>query len=159
MGIEEMFMDLGSILLGLALALIVGVILVRPLLAHSGEGVSESERRLSMYQAERDRILNRLQELEMDFTMGKVIEGDYARERQELMREGAEVLRQMDALGGDEMPTGESLDARVEAAISGARAKTQRRDGFCPNCGAEVQAGDLFCTRCGQAIQEAEVGA
>ena len=154
-------MDLGSIMLGLALALVVAVILIRPLLEHTASEVSEVERQLSMYQAERDRLLNRLQELEMDFAMGKVIEGDFARERQELMREGAEVLREIDALGAAQIPEGEalSLDARIEAAVSSARAKAQLSGGFCPNCGARIKAGDLFCTHCGQAVQEAEVNA
>jgi hypothetical protein len=154
-------MDLGSILLGLALALVVAAVLARPLFEHAASGVSDAERKLSMYQAERDRILNRLQELEMDFAMAKVIEADYEGERRVLMQQGAEVLREIDALQAADIPAAEaqSLDARIEAAVASARSQSQLSSGFCPNCGAPVRAGDIFCTRCGQAILNEGVGA
>jgi hypothetical protein len=148
-------MDLGSIFLGLALALIVGVILARPLFEHAAQGVSERDRQLSMAQAERDRILNRLQELEMDYAMGKVIQSDYEGERRLMMQQGADVLREIDNLRVVDIPAGEalSLDAQIEAAVASTRSRSQLSGGFCTNCGASIQAGDLFCTRCGQAVQ------
>jgi len=154
-------MDFGSILLGLALALVVAAVLARPLFEHAASGVSEAERQLSMYQAERDRILNRLQELEMDFAMAKVIEGDYESERRVLMLQGADVLRAIDALQAADLSAGEalSLEARIEAAVASARSQSQLSSGFCPNCGAPIRAGDMFCTRCGQAIQHEGVSA
>jgi len=154
-------MDLGSIFLGLALALLVAVVLIRPFFEHSAFSVSEQDRELSAYQAERDRILNRLQELDMDFSMGKVLEADYETERRALMQEGAGVLRQIDQLqhapgaGGDEL----SLDDRIEAEVANARASSPAGAGFCPSCGSPIQAGDLFCTRCGQALQGEEASA
>jgi hypothetical protein len=148
-------MDLGSIFLGLALALIVAVILARPFFEHAALGVSDRERQLSMAQAERDRILNRLQELEMDFAMGKVIRSDYEGERRRLMQQGADVLREIDDLRVADIPAGQaqSFEARIEVAVASARSRVQLSGGFCPNCGAPIRAGDQFCTRCGQAVQ------
>lgn len=154
-------MDLGSVFLGIALLLIVTIILARPLLERAASTVSDAERRLSMYQAERDRILNRLQELDMDFTMGKILESDYQNERRGLMQEGADVLREIDALRLGDIPSGEAqaLEARIEAAVATARSKAQIEGGFCPNCGMPIHSGDQFCTRCGQPLKHAEVGA
>jgi hypothetical protein len=152
-------MDIGSILIGLALALMAGAYIGRPLLMHAGQAVSAEDRRLSELQAQRDRILNRLQELDMDFAMKKLLEQDYRQERQALMLEGTQVLKAIDLFFGSApgLVKGASPDDAIEAAVANLRAKgAVPRAGYCPSCGAEVQDGDAFCTRCGTSLQFAE---
>ncbi len=66
-------MDLGSVFLGLGLAIVVAAILARPILEGGAGQVVGQDSHLSALQADRDRILTRLQELDMDAAMGKVL--------------------------------------------------------------------------------------
>jgi len=147
-------MDLGSVFLGLGLALVVAAILARPLLPGGTTQAVGQDSRLSTLQAERDRILTRLQELDMDAAMGKVLQDDYGRERRLLIQQGAGVLRDIDSY--DPLQEGalldEELDAKIEAAIAGVRGERGTAAGFCPACGKSVQIGDQFCTHCGSVI-------
>ena len=48
--------------------------------------------------AERDRVINSLQELDFDFKLGKIPDEDYPAQRAELLQKGADILRKLDAL-------------------------------------------------------------
>ncbi|MEA1978405.1 MAG: zinc ribbon domain-containing protein [Chloroflexota bacterium] len=152
-------MDIGSILAGLALTLLTVAFVSIPLIQHRGKDVTETEMLSSELQAGRDRVLSNLQELEMDFNTGKILEEDYQEQRQALMKEGAGILRRIDVLkaGGDVSTSGDEIDDEIEAAIAQIRnEKEDGSSGFCPSCGSEVKAGDLFCIRCGNTLSEAE---
>ena len=149
-------MDIGSILIGLALAIAIGAYIGMPILVKGGRAVSVEDRRLSELQAQRDRILNQVQELDMDFAMGKILEGDYKIERKKLMHTGAEVLKVMDELvGSTPRPVLTTNPAdEIESAVARIRGKTAGAvAGYCPSCGAGVQQDDAFCTRCGTSLQ------
>jgi len=151
-------MDIGSILAGLALTLLTVAFVAIPLIQHRGKGVTDTERLSSELQAGRDRVLNSLQELEMDFNTGKILEEDYREQRQALMKEGAGILRRIDVLnaGGEVSPEGNEIDDEIEAAIAQIRSEKEDGDGgFCPSCGSEAKADDLFCVRCGNTLAEA----
>ena len=141
-------MELGAILFSLALALVGGAYVVQPILGARGQAQEEIDRRRSELQAERDRALDRLQELDMDHSMGKIPDADYAAERQIVLRQGAEVLRQLDQLGPSD-----DLEGQLEAAIAEARQSTSAE---CPSCGTPIVAGDRFCAQCGTDLEEPE---
>ncbi len=152
-------MDIGSILIGLALAIAVAAYVFRPLFVGGGERVTEIDHRLSELQAERDRVLSRIQELDMDFAMGKLLEQDYRGQRDELMLKGAEVLKELDAMVGLEASPVEpvSVEEDIESAVARIRGKGGSESiGFCPSCGEAVQIGDRFCTHCGTALKTEE---
>ena len=180
-------MDLGSIFLILALLVAVIWFISRPFferqravsapLANSG---SEDHERSALL-AERDRILNALQELDFDYTLGKIPAEDYPAQRAALLQRGAAALRQLDTL---QPGTGSEQDAeqRLEAAVAARRADaaahsaaarpaagrpdddleamlaSRRRErqeksaGFCPKCGRPLQKSDRFCPKCGAKI-------
>ena len=166
-------MDIGSIFLILALLTLVGLYISRPLFEHSGTAVSQEEQELSALMAERDRILNAIQELEFDHILGKIPEEDYPSQRQMLMQSGASIMRQIDEHGGLAAPA-EDLDTRLESAIAARRAtsvrlaagdddienmlaarrreRQERAAGFCPQCGGTVQRSDKFCPKCGTSL-------
>jgi hypothetical protein len=112
--------DLGSIFLILALALAVVLFVSRPLMERRGKIVSREEHDLSHLLAERERILNTLQELDFDFALGKLPEGEYPKQREELLKSGAEVLRKLDVIQG--LAAEKTAEARIEAVIESRRA-------------------------------------
>ncbi len=155
-------MDIGSILIGLALAIAVAAYIIRPLVQGGGEKVTEIDHRLSELQAERDRVLTRIQELDMDFAMGKILEKNYRSQRDELMLYGAQVLKELDSLAGLEGTSTEPvrLEDEIESAVARLRgSRAAESSAFCPSCGEAVQAGDRFCTHCGTSLKQEEVSA
>ena len=114
-------MDLGSIFLILALLILVGLYIGRPLIEDKGNVsvLQETEdHNRSMLMAERDRILNALQELDFDHALGKIPEEDYPQQRTMLLTRGATILRELDSLAvGEEH---EAVEVRLEAAIAAA---------------------------------------
>jgi hypothetical protein len=174
-------MDIGSIFLILAVLIPVAIYISRPLLERKATAVTVEEHEYSALLAERDRILNALQELEFDYTLGKIPEALYPAQRASLMRYGADLLRQIDEYEGQSAEN--SVDDRLEAAIAerkaatavtvaavvtdpddeletliAARRRAQKNNGqtktggFCPQCGNCVQESDRFCPKCGNAL-------
>jgi hypothetical protein len=83
---------------------------------------NEQEHLRSSLLAERDRILNALQELEFDYVLGKVPEEDYPEQRTVLLQDGAQVLRQLDGIQVEEISEPGSVEDRIEAAVAARRA-------------------------------------
>ncbi len=122
-------MDIGSIFLILGLLVLVGLFISRPFFERTATAVGQEEHEYSALLAERDRVMNALQELDFDFTLGKIPEADYPGQRAMLLQHGADILRQLDAR--QVQPPDADVEARIEAAIAARRAD------------AAVQAGKL----------------
>ena len=171
-------MDIGSILLGLALVLVVAFIIAQPLLA----GGARRERQpgpADQLRAEHERVLTQLRDLDFDHATGKINAEDYAEQRALLVAQGVSVLKQLDALSASiaAQPAapakGRSVEDEIEAAIAQRRvavagdsdedieaAVAARRTAagsapaaghLCHACGAAVSADDRFCPECGAA--------
>jgi hypothetical protein len=159
-------MDLGSILAILALSLVVVAYVVRPLVEEEGFAVSSEGRKLSALEAEREQVLNVLQEMDLDHAMGKIAEDEYRRLRARAVSRGAEVLKEIDALRGLDPPEGASPEpqaeaeggADLEARIERAVASRRRYAAYCNQCGQARLPGDAFCTRCGAKVAEGSRG-
>jgi hypothetical protein len=152
-------MDIGSIFLILALLTAVVLFISRPLLEHRPAAGRRKQpgQTLSALLAERDRVIDALQELDFDSTLGKVPAEDYPAQRNALLQQGAEVLRQIDALAPQTPPEGllvsPTADDALEAAIAARRrARQEKSAGLCPGCGKTVQKSDRFCPKCGRAL-------
>jgi len=171
-------MDIGSIFLIFALLVLVVWYVSRPffdrqLLSWHTSAVTQAEHELSTLLAERDRIIRLLQELDFDFTLGKIPEQDYPNQRNLLLQRGAEVLSQLDALQTS-AKTDQAAD-RLEKAIAARRAQqnqpapTLHKDGN----GVPVPDDELerliasrrreqpekaggFCPKCGKPIQKSD---
>jgi rubrerythrin len=179
-------MDLGSLFLILALLVLVGIFISRPLFENQEAApefpTSNDDHERSALLAERDRILNALQELDFDHALGKIPEEDYPGQRAYLLQRGADTLRKLDSFQADDSLEQEEVEARIEAAIAARRAErvpvargvsssvaspddelevmlaNRRRArgdkaaGFCPQCGGPMQKSDRFCPRCGNKV-------
>jgi len=119
-------MDLGSVFLILALLLLVATFIARPFFEKanlSPERITpaqQADHGRSALLAERDRLLNALQELDFDYTLGKIPQEDYPAQRAALLQQGADVLRRLDTMQ-PEAQAGDA-EARLEAAIAARRA-------------------------------------
>lgn len=167
-------MDLGSIFLLLALFILVGLYISKPLIERSATAVTREEHDISMLMAERERLIVALQELEFDHALGKVPEEDFPEQRASLLQRGADILRQLDeATGIQHAGMEDPLEAAIAARKQGTAAfpaadpddsleamiADRRRDrqesssGFCPQCGTPVQKSDKFCSKCGTDLE------
>jgi hypothetical protein len=119
-------MEIGSIFLILALLVLVGLFIARPIFERKAFPISSLEDRkdheLSGLLAERDRILTALQELDFDYTLGKIPAEDYPAQRAGLLQRGADMLRRIDEFAAQ--PSSGDFEARVEAAVAARRADT-----------------------------------
>ena len=122
-------MQIAAILLTLGVIILVGLYLYAPFLERSGRRVTEEEHELSSLLAERDRAINSLQELDFDFKLGKIPEGEYPAQRADLLQKGADILRQIDSytLTPDPSPKGrgenaQEAESRLEKAVAARRA-------------------------------------
>ncbi|HUH99151.1 MAG TPA: zinc ribbon domain-containing protein [Anaerolineales bacterium] len=170
-------MDLSAILLLIALLLGIGFYLAAPLISDATpHSAKEETGETSSLMAERDRIINSLQELDFDFRLGKIPDEDYPTQRRELLQKGADILRQLDALQPRPLSDDE-VEQRIERAAAARRAdaatqaqslsddeiesmlaarrkqRKSRSAGFCPKCGKAVLITDQFCANCGKALK------
>src|SRR5215203_3926099 len=91
-------MELTAIFFSLAVLILVGIYLYAPFMERRARRVTEEEHELSALMAERDRVINSLQELDFDFKLGKIPEEDYPAQRTTLLQKGADLLRRIDAI-------------------------------------------------------------
>ena len=169
-------MDIGSILLLLALLVLIGLFIARPLIDREAVVVSPEEDRqeheISTLLAERDRVLTALHELDFDNALGKIPKRDYPAQRALLLQQGVNVLRKLDEY--DQVAPANDMEARIEEAIAERRAISVGQLKAVPESvlvgGAddevEVQLANRrrtrqdksagFCPQCGRPIQKSD---
>src|SRR5687767_15818359 len=101
-------MELTAIFFSLTILILVAIYLYAPFMERRAQRVTEDEHELSALMAERDRVINSLQELDFDFKLGKIPEEDYPTQRASLLQKGADILRKIDefSLTPNPSPTG-----------------------------------------------------
>jgi hypothetical protein len=168
-------MELTAIFFSLAVLILVGIYLYAPFMERRARRVTEEEHELSALMAERDRVINSLQELDFDFKLGKIPEEDYPVQRSTLLQKGADILRKIDSFA-PQAASALDTEARLERAIAARRAdaslarvevtdddlesmissrrrsRTKKSAGFCPKCGKPVMVTDRFCPSCGKSL-------
>jgi hypothetical protein len=91
-------MGISSIFLVLAVLVLVGLYLYAPFTTgERGTRAGESHE-VSALKAERDRVINSLQELDFDHSLGKIPAEDYPEQRAALLQKGADILRELDQI-------------------------------------------------------------
>lgn len=166
-------MDLGSLLLVFSLFVLVAWFVLRPLFERTAVAVSPEEQEQSSLLAERDRVLNALQELDFDYALGKIPPEEYPAQRASLLQYGADVLRKLEVAGkpGEEPIPLPAAEDRIEAAIAARQAARQEVTAPAPLQSAvddplevaiaarrrarqEKSAG--FCPQCGKPVQKSD---
>ena len=95
-------MDIAALFFTLAILVLVAMYLYAPLARRYARAVTEEEHELSALMAERDRVINALQELDFDFKLGKIPSEDYPTQRVNLLQKGADILKKIDELTSEE---------------------------------------------------------
>jgi hypothetical protein len=85
-------------------------------------------------------IYESLRDLQFEYRVGKLSDADYQATKQDLQKELAAVLAQIDALAGGAPKT---APAPPKKPASGT---------VCPHCGAKFAAAMKFCGECGKPI-------
>ena len=111
-------MDLASILLSAALALLAVMIIARSLIERTSLGQRRPTRAETLA-AERETVVAALRELDFDHATGKIAEEDYTTQRAALLAQGVTLLKQLDEISDQSPP--QALDDELEAAIRAAR--------------------------------------
>jgi NADH pyrophosphatase NudC (nudix superfamily) len=168
-------MQITAIFFTLAILILVSIYLYAPFMEQRARRVTEDEHELSTLLAERDRVINSLQELDFDYKLGKIPEEDYPSQRAGLLQRGADILRQIDTIAPQPVAI-QDVDVRIEKAIAARRAdasvvrpelsdddvesmiaarhksRKEKSSGFCPKCGKPVMISDRFCPSCGKSL-------
>lgn len=171
-------MEASAIFFTLAVTVLVGMYLYQPFKQQRRRRDRQAEHEYSTVLAEYDHVLDALQELDFDNSLGKMPEEDYTNQRATLFERGADLLRQLDEIAPETKVRSGSTRGRVEAAVASRRAdaaedssgiplsdddleamisarrksRNGKSGGFCPKCGKAVLTTDRFCPSCGKAI-------
>jgi hypothetical protein len=168
-------MDVGSIFLILALALLVSLFISRPffnraasvrLVDDTDKTDQQADHVRSGLLAEQDRLLTTLQELDFDNALGKIPAEDYPEQRASLMHAGAEVLKKLDEI--EKRSPKQSAEDRLEAEIAAHRADARERPRL-PSADqddleeliaarrrARQEKAAGFCPKCGRPLQKSD---
>lgn len=159
-------MNVASIFLLLAVILLTGFYVATPFFTRM-RAARSIDQAVSALMAERDRILAALQDLDFDHALGKVSEEEYPSQREMLVVQGADILRQLDERQASK-PAAEparrpaakasapaiSSNDEIEDLIAARRAvRKEKTAGFCPQCGTPVLVSDRFCPKCGHSLK------
>lgn len=108
----------------------------------------------------KERLLQTLQDLDMDMATGKLSEEDHRELRRRFAAQAALALKEA---GPEASPAtapssvGECVapadDDEIEREIERRRRRLEGRG--CPRCGSEHDPDDLFCRRCGSSLETA----
>jgi hypothetical protein len=144
-----------DILIGLVLLAAVLAVLGYPLYQSHPRAVLTTGGALNELQAQRDGLYGSLRDLDLDFELGKLEQGDYIARREKYLARAALVLQQLDLELGKEQGRS-SLSDEIEREIAALRrpseVRTQEAALACPNCGRVYNEGDRFCGRCGNTL-------
>ncbi len=134
-------MSIGTILIGIAMFILAGVVVAQPL--------REKPRRIkskttSDVGRDYDETLLTLRDLEFEHQLGIVTEHDYTQQRSMLMVQAAQALEQ-------KAQANNRLENVIETAVQ-AKRRMRKQSVSCSNCQAALNPGDKFCSHCGSPV-------
>jgi hypothetical protein len=134
-----------AIACALAILVMAFLLVVRPQDLHQAEPVSPfahlDERKVSIYENLRD--------LQFEYRLGKMSDDDYQQSKQDLQKELARVMAEVEKVAG-----GQATKAKVTAA-PGSPKKLVPRSFVCPSCSAQFPTALKFCGECGKPMNQA----
>jgi hypothetical protein len=168
-------LDTGSLLLILSIIIVVGLVVSRPFFSDSlpknsgkllDDEMTGDELAVSDLAAEKDHAFTAIQELDTDYSLGKIPEEEYNIQREVYKAAAAQILRRIDDLDKQilaaeavgtkpaNLPETVSLpydkiDSIEEMIAARRQSRNEKSAGFCPRCGKVIRKSDQFCPACG----------
>ncbi len=161
-------MDLGSVFIISALLLMTVFFILRPFSEPVSENKPDNAGFIHLMEKQ-ERILKDIRDLDSEFSLGKIPADEYPKIRDQLLHQGADILRQIDEFRNNHDANPSGLKGELEEVQSGAspdplfdtletkiadrrRLKQEKATGFCPRCGSPISKSDVYCWKCGQKI-------
>lgn len=128
------------ILITVALLLTVGAVLFTLLVRQKDLPAPEPVSPVKHLEERKATIYDNLRDLQFEYRLGKLSDGDYQQTKQDLQRELAAVMAEIDKGNGN------------QPAPPPAKKKTQAAGSECPHCGSKFPTELKFCGECGKAM-------
>ena len=129
-------------IIALAALIVIGALFLTLRISDKHLPPEESETPIKPLEEAKVRIYESLRDLQFEYRLGKLSDADYQASKQELQKELARVLQQMDA-------------AAPAGSVKPAAAAAKPKGNVCPHCGASFQEKLKFCGECGKAMEAA----
>ncbi len=150
-------MEFSSLLIVIFIFVLSGVFIMRPFLVDEKEPKRVGSSRSDSLLAEKDRLLLAIEELDQEFELEKISAEEHNRNRDILLSEAAEIIKQLDKLqkpssSKQKNSAPQETDDDLERLINERRQQLRTEKSLiCPKCGKAVDAGAQFCSHCGEA--------
>ena len=139
-------MDLVTTVSAVVLLLAVVFYIAIPLVASRGRLLRQtSDARVRQLTEQKEQLYATIKELEFDRQLGKLLETDYRRLREDVEQQALEVLHLLDQLNGG--PS--HLEAQEQLETEILRRRAVSAPPVCPSCATPMRSDDLFCSQCG----------
>src|SRR5579883_1402862 len=100
-------------------------------------------------------IYENLRDLQFEYRVGKLSDADYQHTKQDLQKELAAVLAEVDQLKAS---LGQPVRPQEAPRLEGSKAEKPKPGGFtCPSCGASFEKDLKFCGECGKPMKAVTV--
>lgn len=140
-------MDLGAILIGLAIFIVAVTYVSNPMVNVPKRHPIYAVPPIKAEGNQQKDALAAIRDLDFDFQTAKVNQEDYEALRAQLVLEAADYLQQK--------KQDEKIDEMIRARLQSKKESAFKVAGktICSNCGKSVKVGDLFCATCGARIK------
>ena len=124
-------------IIALAALIVIGALFLTLRISDKHLPPEESETPIKPLEEAKVRIYEALRDLQFEYRVGKMSDADYQASKQELQKELARVLEQMDV------------------AAPAVKVVAKAKGHVCPHCGASFKDKLKFCGECGKAMEAA----
>lgn len=128
-------------IIALAALIVIGALFLTLRVSEKSLPPPESETPIKPLEEAKARIYEALRDLQFEYRLGKLSDADYQTSKQELQKELARVLQQMDSSGAPKAAAAPVAKPVPEPGLK------------CPHCGAEFKEKLKFCGECGKAME------
>jgi hypothetical protein len=151
-------MEFSSLLIVIFIFVLSGFIIMRPFLVEEKTTRKSGSLRTDSLTAEKERLLLAIEDLDLEFELEKISSVEHNRNRDILLSEAAEVIKQLDKLqktGSSKKKTSTppKADGDLERMINERRQQLKSEKSLkCSKCGEAVDKGAQFCSHCGETL-------